>query len=60
MFWTAIDSIREPVGADLAEPLRRLHELDAGTLPTVAGLDPFARACFDADASYPHTTGGSP
>lgn len=40
-FWNAVDSVREPAAADLAEPLRRLHQLDPAVLPALPKLDPF-------------------
>ncbi|NUR93784.1 MAG: aminoglycoside phosphotransferase family protein [Kribbellaceae bacterium] len=41
-FWIAVDIVREPMASDLAEPLRRLHELGLSDLPEVPKLDPFA------------------
>lgn len=40
-FWIAVDVIRKPAAADLAEPLHRLHHLDPGGLPVLPKLDPF-------------------
>ena len=40
-FWEAVDVVREPSAADLAEPLRRLHSLGPEAFPTVPRLDPF-------------------
>jgi Ser/Thr protein kinase RdoA (MazF antagonist) len=40
-FWIAVDTAREPVAADLAMPLRRLHQLTTPADIDIPSLDPF-------------------
>lgn len=40
-FWEAVDVVREPSAAELAEPLRRLHALGPEVFSAVPRLDPF-------------------